>query len=64
MSITTFESQVQPAAIAQPRPNYGMIAILLLAAVSVVVGLSYPSAGDPAIYIDHTVPQIVQINGP
>ena len=63
MSITTFEQDIQ-ARIAQPAPNYGVITILLLAAASVVVGLSYPSSEDAAIFVDQSVPQIVQTNGP
>jgi hypothetical protein len=63
MSIATVEQEIQ-ARIAQPAPNYGVIAVLLLAALAVVVGLSYQSGGDARVYIDEGVPQIVNINGP
>ena len=63
MSIATVEQEIQ-ARIAQPAPNYGMITMLLLAALAVVIGLSYQSGGNAVVYIDESVPQIVKISGP
>ena len=63
MSIGTVEQDVR-ARIAQPAPNCGVIAVLLLAAFSIVVGLSYQSSSDAVVYVDGTAPLIAKINSP
>jgi hypothetical protein len=64
MSLMTVETGVRPVQIAQPAPNYGVIALLLLSSIAIVVALSSPTVDGTAAFIDQAVPQVVTMYGP
>jgi uncharacterized iron-regulated membrane protein len=64
MSRMMTEAGVPPEQLAAPPWNNRLNAVLALGAVMMTIGFAYPGAGMSLVFVDDSVPQIVEINGP